>query len=71
MYPALDLGSGEKERGTLETILSSPASRFDIVLGKFLVIMLAAFLTAFLALTGLIIGINFIPRHSASNDEGD
>lgn len=61
MYPALDLGSGEKERGTLETILSSPASRFDIVLGKFLVIMLAAFLTAFLALTGLIIGINFIP----------
>ena len=61
MYPALDLGSGEKERGTLETILSSPASRFDIVLGKFLVIMLAAFLTALLALTGLIIGINFIP----------
>ena len=34
MYPALDLGSGEKERGTLETILSSPASRFDIVMGK-------------------------------------
>ena len=61
MYPALDLGSGEKERGTLETILSSPASRFDIVLGKFLVIMLAAFLTALLALIGLIIGINFIP----------
>ena len=61
MYPALDLDLVKRKEGTLETILSSPASRFDIVLGKFLVIMLAAFLTAFLALTGLIIGINFIP----------
>jgi sodium transport system permease protein len=60
MYPALDLGSGEKERGTLETILSSPASRLDIVIGKFLVIMLAATVTAFLALAGLIAGISQI-----------
>lgn len=58
MYPALDLGSGEKERGTLETILSSPASRLDIVIGKFLVIMFAATVTAFLALAGLILGIS-------------
>ena len=60
MYPALDLGSGEKERGTLETILSSPASRLDIVIGKFLVIMFAATVTAFLALAGLTIGISQI-----------
>ncbi len=61
MYPALDLGAGEKERGTLETILSSPASRLDIVLGKFLVVLLAAFLTAFLALGGIAVGIQRIP----------
>ena len=61
MYPALDLGAGEKERGTLETILSSPASRLDIVLGKFLVVLLAAFLTAFLALGGMAVGIQLIP----------
>ena len=60
MYPALDLGSGEKERGTLETILSSPASRLDIVVGKFLVIMSAAFLTALLALGGILFGIQLI-----------
>jgi len=60
MYPALDLGAGEKERGTLETILSSPASRLDIVLGKFIIIMSAAFLTAFLALGGILIGIQQI-----------
>jgi len=44
----------------LETILSSPASRLDIVIGKFLVIMFAATVTAFLALAGLIIGISQI-----------
>ena len=60
MYPALDLGAGEKERGTLETILSSPASRLDIVLGKFLVVLLAAFLTAFIALGGIFVGIQRI-----------
>ena len=35
-YPAVDLCAGEKERGTLETLLSSPAARSEIVLGKLL-----------------------------------
>ncbi|HEY4989171.1 MAG TPA: ABC transporter permease, partial [Opitutaceae bacterium] len=39
MYPAIDLTAGEKERGTLETLLCSPASRTDIVLGKFLMVL--------------------------------
>ena len=39
-YPAVDLCAGEKERGTLETLLSSPAERSEIVLGKLLTIML-------------------------------
>ena len=38
LYPALDLGAGEKERGTLETLLSSPANRLDIVIGKVIVV---------------------------------
>jgi len=61
MYPALDLGAGEKERGTLETILSSPATRLDVVLGKFLVVMLAAIITAFIALGGMYFGIQTFP----------
>jgi len=61
MYPALDLGAGEKERGTLETILSSPATRLDVVLGKFLVVMLAAITTAFIALGGMYFGIQTFP----------
>lgn len=39
MYPALDLTAGEKERGTMETLLCSPVGRADIVLGKFLMVL--------------------------------
>jgi sodium transport system permease protein len=35
LHPAIDLTAGEKERGTLETLLLSPASRGEIVTGKF------------------------------------
>src|SRR5690606_33135513 len=38
LYPAIDLGAGEKERGTLETLLLAPVSRAAIVVGKFAVV---------------------------------
>ena len=47
-YPAIDLCAGEKERGTMETLLISPASRAEIVVGKFLTVMLASVSTALL-----------------------
>ena len=49
-YPAIDLCAGEKERGTMETLLISPASRSEIVMGKFLTVMLASVTTAVLNL---------------------
>ena len=45
-YPAIDLTAGEKERGTLETLLVSPASRSEIVYGKFLAVATIALITA-------------------------
>ena len=57
MYPAIDLAAGEKERGTLETLLTSPASRLEILVGKFGVVVLAGLLTAVIALIGLYIGV--------------
>lgn len=48
MYPAIDLTAGEKERGTLETILASPAGRDEITIGKFLCVFSAAFVTVFM-----------------------
>ncbi|MGL6094507.1 MAG: ABC transporter permease, partial [Fimbriiglobus sp.] len=35
IQPAVDMTAGEKERGTMETLLISPATRPEIVLGKF------------------------------------
>lgn len=52
-YPAIDLGAGEKERGTMETLLISPATRTEIVLGKFLTVMLFSLATALLNLTSM------------------
>jgi sodium transport system permease protein len=52
-YPAIDLCAGEKERGTMETLLISPASRSEIVVGKFVTVMLASVLTALLNLVSM------------------
>ncbi|MGB6483916.1 MAG: ABC transporter permease [Candidatus Acidiferrales bacterium] len=53
MYPAMDLTAGEKERGTMETILTSPVSRTDLVIGKFLMVFTAAVVTAVLSLVSM------------------
>jgi len=52
-YPAVDLAAGEKERGTMETLLICPASRSEIVTGKFLTIMLFSMATAVLNLMSM------------------
>lgn len=61
MIPAADLGAGEKERGTLETLLISPIDRHKIVLGKFLTIATAGVTTALIsvlsmAVWGILVG---------------
>jgi len=50
LYPAIDVTAGEKERGTIETILASPLRRGELVAGKFLVILTAALVTTALAI---------------------
>ncbi len=52
-YPSVDICAGEKERGTMETLLISPASRAEIVLGKFLTIWVASMMTALLNLASM------------------
>ncbi|RIK81445.1 MAG: CPBP family intramembrane metalloprotease domain-containing protein [Planctomycetota bacterium] len=52
-YPAVDLCAGEKERGTLETLLTSPALRREIVWGKLLTVMTFSSITALLNLASL------------------
>ncbi len=52
-YPAIDLCAGEKERGTLETLLSSPAQRGEIVWGKLMTVMIFSVATALLNLASM------------------
>jgi len=70
MYPAIDLTAGEKERGTLETILSSPASHIEITAGKFLAVLTASVVTAFLSVAsmGATLGFGLSQMSSASQE---
>src|SRR2546426_870433 len=53
MYPAIDLTAGEKERGTMETILTSPISRTHLVLGKLFLVLTASLTTAVLSVISM------------------
>lgn len=59
MYPAIDLFTGEKERGTIETILTSPVRRLHILTGKMSVVVATGIISALLAIVGLFAGLNF------------
>lgn len=59
-YPAIDLCAGEKERGTLETLLSSPASRHEIVCGKMLTVMVFSMATSLLNLFSMCLTGRFV-----------
>lgn len=62
MYPAIDLAAGEKERGTLETLLCTPVDRFHILLGKFGVVALVGLGSAVISILGLYLGVRSNPN---------
>lgn len=49
-YPATDTTAGEKERGTLETLLTFPIRSKDIIIGKFLSVSLSSIITGIVSL---------------------
>lgn len=57
MYPAIDLFTGEKERGTIETLLTTPVARWQILFGKMGVVVLSGLLASSAALAGLFLSI--------------
>jgi sodium transport system permease protein len=71
MYPAMDLTAGEKERGTMETLLCSPVARVDLVLGKFLMVLTGSVSAMILSLTSMgltaaLAGMMFLGRGSGA-----
>ncbi len=46
VYPAIDLTAGERERGTMEALIATPAPRFALLLSKYVAVVTVAVLTA-------------------------
>lgn len=46
VHPAIDVTAGEKERGTMETLLICPAGRTEIVAGKFIAVFVFSYASA-------------------------
>ena len=46
VYPAIDLTAGERERGTMEAMIATPAPRFALLLSKYFAVVTVSILTA-------------------------
>lgn len=53
IYPAIDLTAGERERGTLETLMVAPVPTVDLIAGKFIVVTMIGMLSALLNLISI------------------
>ena len=57
IYPAIDVMAGEKERGTLETLLTMPISNMELVMGKYLAVSLSALVSALLSVLSIVFSV--------------
>lgn len=57
-YPSTDTTAGEKERGTLETLLTFPILSKDIIIGKFLSVTLSSIITGVISLILTIVSLS-------------
>ena len=69
LYPAIDVTAGERERGTLETLLVVPAKRFNIVLGKFLTVFMASMVTTLANIISIAFTVFFLIRSAKMGGE--
>ncbi len=70
-YPATDTTAGEKERGTLETLLTFPIRSKDIIIGKFLSVSISSIITGLISLiltiVSLLLANNMFTIYEGSN----
>ena len=67
---AIDATAGEKERGTMESLLVSPISRFEVVMGKWFSTMLFGLFAAVAAITGYLVGAAIMRGVSTGSESG-
>ena len=68
-YPATDTTAGEKERGTLETLLTFPIKSRDIIVGKFLSVSISSIVTGLISFALAIVAL-FISKDMFTIYEG-
>ena len=68
-YPATDTTAGERERGTLETLLTFPIKSKDIIVGKFLGVTVSSIITGIISLVLAILSL-MITKNMFSIYEG-
>jgi len=61
LYAAIDVAAGEKERGTLEAILTVPVSRLSLAVGKYLVVVVSSLIAAAISLVGFALAFRISP----------
>ena len=61
-YPATDATAGEKERGTLETLLTFPIRSKDIIVGKFLGVSISSIITGLLSFFLAVISLLYVEK---------
>ncbi len=59
VYPAIDLTAGERERGTLEVLVSAPVTKLTLLLAKYIAVFVVAVLTAAVNLAMMLATITF------------
>lgn len=55
VYPAIDLTAGERERGTLESLMAAPVPRVGILAAKYVAVWTVAMLTASLNVISMLV----------------
>jgi len=53
VYPAIDLTAGERERGTLESLMAAPVPRLAVLIAKYIAVIAVATMTAIVNLTAM------------------
>lgn len=66
IYPAIDVTAGEKERGTLETLLTLPVTNFEMIMSKFLAVSTIACASAVLNIFSMAGAMAFLVTSSFS-----
>lgn len=71
IYPAIDVTAGEKERGTLETLITLPVTNFEMIMSKFLAVAMVACVSSLLNIVSMGVALAFLGNMLLGGIEGE